>query len=350
MFLHNRVGRNLLKEKLYKESFKRVTLSLYKYVLISEVEALRDELYKQWTTLQVFGRVYLAKEGINAQVSIPEHHFHAFKEILENSLYFKNTPLKIAVEDDGKSFYKLILKVKNKIVADGLEDATFDVTNIGTHLSAKEFNQAMELPGAIVVDIRNFYESEIGHFEGAICPDVETFREQLPVVLDTLKGKENNPVLLYCTGGIRCEKASAYLKHHGFQNVNQLHGGIISYVHQVKEEGLKCKFKGKNFVFDERLAETITSHVLSTCHQCHAAANTHTNCANRNCNVLFIQCTTCSDVLDGCCSLECKAVNSLPYTTQKELRKGIFNICKRRFHQAQSSVQAFQKYSLYAKK
>ena len=136
--------------------------------------------------------------------------------------------------------------MRKQIVADGLEHDEYDVTNVGKHLSAKQWNEAME-KGATVVDMRNHYESEIGRFEGALCPQVETFKEELPKVKQLLKGKEEKTILLYCTGGVRCEKASAYLKHNGFQDVNQLHGGIIDYVRQLdQDESLANKFEGKN--------------------------------------------------------------------------------------------------------
>ena len=137
-----------------------------------------------------------------------------------------------------RTFY-ILIKIKDKIVADGLDDSSFDVTDTGKHLSANEFNQAMKAPNTIVVDMRNQYESEVGHFQGAICPDADTFREELPMVKDQLKGKEDKKILLYCTGGIRCEKASAYLKHNGFKDTNQLHGGIIEYKNEIEKKGIK---------------------------------------------------------------------------------------------------------------
>src|SRR5690606_13861973 len=168
----------------------------------------------------------------------------------------KGIRLNVAVEQDDLSFLKLTVKVRKKIVADGLNDDRFDVTNIGIHLRAKEFNDLLEDPNTIVVDVRNHYESEIGHFEGAITRDVDTYREALPIIHEKLQEhKETKNLLMYCTGGIRCEKASAYFKHHGFKNVYQLEGGIIEYTRQIKEEGLKSKFIGKNFVFDHRLGE-----------------------------------------------------------------------------------------------
>lgn len=322
MVLHNKVNKKELKKKLQEETFRRITLSFYKYVIIDNPESLRDDLYKSWSELNVFGRIYVAREGINAQMSVPEDNFEAWKNLLYADQRFGGVPLKIAVEDDGKSFYKLAVKVREKIVADGLDDNAFDVTNVGKHLTAKEFNEAMEDPGTIVVDMRNHYESEIGHFEGAICPDVDTFREELPAVADMLKDKKDKKLLLYCTGGIRCEKASAYLKHHGFSDVNQLYGGIIEYARQVKSEGLKSKFRGKNFVFDERLGERISDEIISNCHQCNKPCDTHTNCANEDCHLLFLQCEECKEKMQGCCTPECIAIINLPVDEQRKIRKG----------------------------
>ena len=259
---------------------------------------------------------------MNAQLSVPEENFENFKTQLYSDKRFENVPLKIAVEDDGKSFYKLSVKVREKIVADGLRDDAYDVTNVGKHLTAKEFNDALENPDTVVVDMRNHYESEIGHFENAICPDADTFREELPLALDMLKGKEDKKLLLYCTGGIRCEKASAFFKHHGFEDVNQLYGGIIEYARQVKAENLESKFKGKNFVFDERMGEKIGDEIISYCHQCDTLCDTHVNCANDDCHLLFLQCPACAEKMKGCCSPECMEIISLSEEEQRKMRKG----------------------------
>lgn len=264
----------------------------------------------------------LPREGINAQMSVPEENWEQFKSQLHADTRFENIPFKIAVEDDGKSFYKLAIKVRTKIVADGLDDNAFDVTNVGNHLTAKQFNEALEDPETIIVDMRNHYETEVGRFVGAICPDADTFREELPMVVDELKDKKDKKILMYCTGGVRCEKASAYLKHHGFQDVNQLHGGIIDYVRQIKAEGIDSKFIGKNFVFDERVGERITEHVIAQCHQCGEPCDTHVNCANDDCHLLFIQCEKCAEKMKGCCTPECMHIASLPVEEQKALRRG----------------------------
>ena len=326
MRLYNLIDKKVLREQLQNSSIKRLTLSFYKYWHIENPSKFRDELYAAWNQWQVYGRVYVAKEGINAQISLPKEHFEAFKIHLYAIEPLDNLRLNIAIEDDGKSFYKLKIKVREKIVADGLQDESFDVTNKGIHVDAAMFNQLAENPETVIIDMRNHYETEIGHFENAICPDVETFRESLPLIEDMLEDKKEQNLLMYCTGGIRCEKASAYFKHKGFKNVFQLDGGIIEYTRQVENKGLENKFVGKNFVFDERMAEKITEDVISHCHQCGAPCDTHINCANDACHLLFIQCSSCAEKYDLCCSTKCQDFIKLPKAQQKELRKTtVFN-------------------------
>ena len=322
MLLQNRVNKKELKKRIQGETIKRITVSFYRYVIIDHPKELRDSLFIQWNALNILGRIYIAQEGINAQMCVPEANWEGFKAALNADPRFADIPLKIAVEDDGKSFYKLTIKVRPKIVADGLDVNTFDVTNVGNHLSAREFNKAMEDSDTVVVDMRNHYESEVGRFEGAFCPDADTFREELPMVIDELKDKKDKKIIMYCTGGVRCEKASAYLKHHGFKDVNQLHGGVIDYVRQIKAEGLTSKFIGKNFVFDERVGERITDDVIAQCHQCGSPCDNHVNCANDDCHLLFIQCDACVEKMKGCCTPECMHIAALPEEEQRHLRKG----------------------------
>ena len=320
--MFNKLSKQQCIELLNKEDFKRKTISFYRYTVIENPQKIRDELYNDWIKLKVLGRIYLSTEGINAQLSVPVHNFKEFSLQLEKYIFFKGIKFKIAIEDDGRSFFKLTIKVRNQIVADGLPKNEYDVTNVGKHLDAHEWNKAIE-DGAIIVDMRNHYESEIGRFKGAICPDVETFKEELPKTKKILKGKEEKQILLYCTGGIRCEKTSAYLKHHGFKNVNQLHGGIIDYSRQLKQnKNLTNYFEGKNFVFDERRGERISEKVISKCHQCGAECDNHVNCTNVNCNLLFIQCDACKKKYSNCCSTKCINVTKLSLEQQKELRKG----------------------------
>jgi UPF0176 protein len=317
----NKLSKKQAIDLLKQENFKRKTVSFYRYVILEDPAKLRDQLYADWIELGVLGRIYLAQEGINAQLSVPEHNWSTFKTNLRANKYFTAIPFKVAIEDNCQSFFKLTVKVRKKIVTDGLPIDEYDVTNVGKHLTAWQWNNAMD-NGATVVDMRNHYESEIGKFKGAICPDVETFQEELPAVKEMLKGKEDQKVLLYCTGGIRCEKTSAYLKHHGFEDVNQLHGGIIDYARQLKENSnLKNNYLGKNFVFDERRGERISKDIISSCHQCGSLFDTHVNCANMNCNLLFLQCDNCKVKYENCCSIECIEMVNLPIEKQKELRK-----------------------------
>jgi UPF0176 protein len=305
---------------------QRLTLSFYAYAQISDPKQFRDALFLAWNQLGVLGRIYVAHEGINAQLSLPADHFYEFKHSIEQYDFMKGIRLNIAVEHNDHSFLKLTIKVRDKIVADGLNDETLDVTNIGIHLKAKEFNELLEDPDTIVVDMRNHYESEIGHFINAIKPDVDTFRESLPIIEEQLSAhKSDKKLLMYCTGGIRCEKASAYFKHQGFENVYQLEGGIIEYTRQVKAEGLESKFIGKNFVFDQRLGERITEDIVSNCHQCGKPCDNHTNCKNESCHLLFIQCDDCAAAMEGCCSTACVETIHLPEEEQKALRRGIKN-------------------------
>lgn len=323
MQLYNTLSAEERAQLIDEAGQQRLTLSFYAYAKIENPKKFRDDLFVAWNALDALGRTYVAKEGINAQMSVPAENFEAFRETLEVYPFMRGIRLNVAVEHDDHSFLKLTVKVRDKIVADGLNDDTFDVTNIGVHLKAAAFNQILEDPNTIVVDFRNHYESEVGHFKGAITPDVETFRESLPIIKEQLKDfKEDKNLVMYCTGGIRCEKASAYFKHQGFKNVYQLEGGIINYAKQIKEEGLESKFIGKNFVFDNRLGERITEDIISQCHQCGKPCDNHTNCANDGCHLLFIQCDECKAAMENCCSTECLEITHLPLAEQVKLRSG----------------------------
>ena len=318
--LYNQKDRPQLKAELAAEKFTRMTCSFYRYVNIDNPNALRDELYKEWIELNVLGRVYIAEEGINAQISIPAPKFDTFIELLSKREYLADMPIKHAVEE-GQSFIKLAIRVKKEIVAYNVPENEYNMNQVGTHLNASEFNKALESPDTVVVDMRNYYESEVGHFHNAILPDVKRSQELLPEVKSLLQNNEDKEVLLYCTGGIRCEKASSYLLHHGFKDVKQLKGGIIQYAQDVKTENIDSKFIGSNFVFDQRLEERITDDIISKCHQCGNSSDTHTDCLNQACHILFIQCEKCREKFDGCCSLECQDFAALPLEEQRILRK-----------------------------
>ena len=332
------------REKLIEEAGKeRLTISFYKYAHIGNTEIFRNHLFIHWDTLEVLGRIYVAHEGINAQLSVPAENFQEFKLHLDSISFLENVRLNIAIEQDNKSFLKLKVKVRHKIVADGLNDETFDVTNKGIHVNAERFNDLIEDPNTVLVDMRNHYESEIGHFKNAITPDVDTFRDSLDIIeADLADHKEDKKLVMYCTGGIRCEKASAYYKHKGFKQVYQLEGGIIEYTRQVKDKNLENKFLGKNFVFDHRRGERISDDVIASCHQCGNPCDEHVNCANEACHLLFIQCKACAAKMNNCCSDDCKEVHELPYEAQKKLRKGK-HASNKIFKKGRSEVLKFKK-------
>jgi UPF0176 protein len=346
MQLYNTLSAKERETLIEEAGQERLTISFYQYAHIGNPVVFRNHLFIHWNDLDILGRIYVANEGINAQLSVPAENFEAFKKHLDSITFLKDVRLNIAIEQDNKSFLKLKIKVRKKILADGLNDATFDVTNKGIHVNAEKFNELIEDPNTILVDMRNHYESEIGHFKNAITPDVDTFRDSLDIIEKDLEEfKEDKKLVMYCTGGIRCEKASAYYKHKGFKNVYQLEGGIIEYARQAKDQDLENKFIGKNFVFDHRRGERISTDVIAQCHQCGKACDTHVNCANEACHLLFIQCEECAEKMTDCCSNECKEIHALPFIEQKRLRKGK-TVSNKIFKKGRSEVLKFKKQKL----
>lgn len=323
MKLYNTLSKEELAARLAAETEPRITVSFYSYHAIEDPQKFRDDMFAAFTQMRVLGRIFVAKEGINAQCSVPRSHFDDLRNYIYQFPPMNGLRLNTAVDESGVSFLKLKIKVRHKIVADGIEDPNFDVHNHGKYLNAEEFNEITENPETVILDMRNHYEYEVGHFKNALEVPSDTFREQLPMAIEMLKGKEDKPVVMYCTGGIRCEKASAYLRYKGFKEVYHLEGGIIHYVNNVRQKGLENKFIGKNFVFDDRMGERITDDVIANCHICGTPCDTHTNCKNDGCHLLFIQCPACAEKYNGCCSEECKNIHELPEEIQKELRKGI---------------------------
>jgi len=345
MQLYNKLSANERAILIEKAGNRRITLSFYKYHQIKNTSLFRDHLYLMWEKLDVLGRIYIASEGINAQLSMPSQNLNEFKTKLDSIDFLKEIRLNVAVEQDDFSFLKLKVKIRNKIVADGLSENSFDLSNNGTHVNASEFNTLIENPNTLLVDMRNHYESEIGHFDGAILPDVDSFRESLPIIEKKFaKHKKSKNIVMYCTGGIRCEKASAFLKHKGYEKVYQLDGGIIEYARQVDQEKINNKFLGKNFVFDHRRSEAVSDEIIANCHQCGEKCDTHINCANEACHLLFIQCEKCAKEFNNCCSEECYRINSLSLEDQKKLRKGKKN-SNQIFKKGRSEVLKFKKTS-----
>ena len=323
MQLYNKLNKKERLDLINKAGGKRLTLSFYKYHNIKNPNIFRNHLFVEWNKLNVLGRIYVAHEGINAQLSVHSNKLIEFKKSIDNISFLKGVRLNIAIEHRNDAFLKLKIKIKEKIVADGLETNDYNLSISGRHVDANEFNQLLDDDETITIDMRNHYESEIGHFKGAELPDVDSFRESLPLIKKKYENfKKNKNILMYCTGGIRCEKASAYLIDNGYENVFQLDGGIIEYTRQVNENNIENKFIGKNFVFDNRLSERVSGEIISNCHQCGNKSDKHTNCNNEACHLLFIQCEDCAKKYNGCCSKKCEEVYLLPIDQQKKLRKG----------------------------
>ncbi|ELV3467788.1 rhodanese-related sulfurtransferase [Enterobacter asburiae] len=321
--LHNRVSNEMLKARMLAETEPRTTISFYKYFTIDDPQATRDALYQAFTALNVFGRVYLAREGINAQISVPESKVSAFRDALYHfDPALDGLRLNIALDDDGKSFWVLRMKVRERIVADGIDDPEFNAADVGEYLKAAEVNAMLDDPDAVFIDMRNHYEYEVGHFENAMEIPADTFREQLPKAVEMMQEHKDKKIVMYCTGGIRCEKASAWMKHNGFNKVWHIEGGIIEYARRAREQGLPVRFIGKNFVFDERMGERISEDIIAQCHQCGAPCDTHTNCKNDGCHLLFIQCPACAEKFNGCCSELCSEESILPEEEQRRRRAG----------------------------
>ena len=196
MALHNRVSRKELKDALLNDPTPRTTISFYCYFKIEDPAVFRNTLYKELKQLGVLGRIYVASEGINAQVSAPTADLEAFRTYLYSIEPLNSLRLNIAVDDDGKSFFVLDIKVRRNIVADGIEDPTFDMANKGKYVNAEQFNQLTEDPDTVVIDMRNYYEYEVGHFQNAIEIPSDTFREQLPMAADMMKDKKDANIIM----------------------------------------------------------------------------------------------------------------------------------------------------------
>ncbi|AYN26733.1 MULTISPECIES: oxygen-dependent tRNA uridine(34) hydroxylase TrhO [Buttiauxella] len=321
--LHNRISNDELRVRMLAETEPRTTISFYKYFTIEDPQTTRDALYQAFTSLNVFGRVYLAHEGINAQISVPNSRVDGFRETLYAFHPALNgVRLNVALEDDGKSFWVLRMKVRDRIVADGIDDPSFDASQVGAYLKAADVNAMLDDPEAVFIDMRNHYEYEVGHFQDALEIPADTFREQLPKAVDMLQEDKDKKIVMYCTGGIRCEKASAWMLHNGFKNVYHIEGGIIEYARRAREQGIPVRFVGKNFVFDERMGERISDDVIAHCHQCGTSCDSHTNCKNDGCHLLFIQCPSCAEKFAGCCSDICRDELALSPEEQRRRRAG----------------------------
>ena len=321
MRLYNIYDQRTLKQKLEQEAQDRFVLSFYRYDTIESPQAFRDELYKTLSSIKTLGRIYIAKEGINAQISIPNNQYDALRVAVDSFHYLKNIYFNCSVMGKQNAFLKLTIKCRQKIVNDGLENLNLNLTKQNNYVTPQELNNMLNSEDMIIIDLRNHYESEVGHFQKAVRLPVANYREAIKKLLASLKDKQDKKILLYCTGGIRCEKASVYLKNQGFRKVFQLKGGIISYFREVIENNLTSLFIGKNFVFDQRLGEKISKEIISNCYTCGRRSDDHTNCANQECHILMIQCKKCFNQYKNCCSEECREICELPEGIQKVLRR-----------------------------
>lgn len=304
--LHNRKSREQLQAQLALEQAPRQVASFYRYTDIANPYTWRDELYRAWQPLGVLGRIYVAHEGINAQFSVPQPQWQAFVASLEQWPATAGVFINKSAHGKTDTFLKLKIKARRQIVADGLPQDLLCTHQPAPHLPPMEFNQKMTDPMVQVIDVRNHYECETGYFAGAYLPKSERFADVLPEIKQQFATNKSQPLLLYCTGGIRCEKASAYLKSAGFENVYQLQGGIVNYLNTMQASALPAKFIGSLFVFDGRMAEPSVNQVISRCYQCQTPHDVHSDCAYPQCHELILQCPQCHQQFDGCCSLECQ--------------------------------------------
>ncbi|MCW5196594.1 rhodanese-related sulfurtransferase [Buchnera aphidicola (Pemphigus obesinymphae)] len=305
-FLYNRISNHILKNRMLLDTEKRITVSFYKYCTINFPKKFRDNLYVYFSKLEILGRIIVSEEGINAQVSVPIKFYSLMKLHLKKiHLGLNNLRMNLAL-DNKKSFWVLRMKVRKRIVSDGLdENIKFNPKDVGIYLKAKEVNNMLNDKNIIFIDMRNPYEYEVGHFKKSISIPANTFRDQLRIIIDLFKDYKDKKIVMYCTGGIRCEKATFWMKNNGFKKMYHIDGGIIGYFHDAKKNRLPIFFEGKNFVFDARLGERVSDQVISYCHQCGLKCDSHVNCRYNLCHSLFIQCHRCSRKFHSCCSEKC---------------------------------------------
>lgn len=301
-------------------------VSFYKFHEIDNPGLIAERLKKIWGLLGIRGRVYVAKEGVNAQMAVPEMCWRDFVDAMRGDWIERDVSVVppflcgVYLNEDGsvsraeQPFDALHVRVREKVLADGLS-SSFDWSSAGTVLTPEQWHQQLEEAGdAIVVDCRNKYETEVGHFEGAETPNTQTFRDTWSWLENRLADVDRDrPVMTYCTGGIRCVKVNAYLEQKmGFRNTKRLGGGIVSYARKLEKAGRigESKFRGINHVFDGRVGREITNDTLSRCLNCDQLSDVQTDCAYVACKRpfdtrMFVQCADCAARLGGACSQEC---------------------------------------------
>ena len=274
-------------------------VAFYKYADLKDPEAFRKDHLEFCKSLGIKGRILVAEEGINGSVSGTEGQIERYKSHLSSIQEFKGIEFK---EDEClmHPFNKIKIRVKPELVR---FEQPVSYKNAGKHLSPEEFLTMSQQEDTILLDARNSYESRVGKFKKAITLDIKTFRE-FPKVLELIKDKKDKKILMYCTGGIRCEKASALLKKEGFSDVYQLHGGILNF----RKSPPNTIWEGKCFVFDKRLISEINDSKekpITECDICGIPCDLYKNCRNKDCDKLSVICLDCEKSLGGCCSKEC---------------------------------------------
>ncbi len=288
-----------------------LALAFYEFVSIENPHLEVKKHKKFFKNREITCRIYLSEEGVNGQLSGSAEDVDAYIEWIKADPRFESTHFKLGTVSEN-IFPRVSVKYRKELVALSCE---IEASEGGEHVDPKRWKEMLESGDYLVLDVRNEYESEIGHFEGAVRPSLKTFRE-FPKFAEKLaaeKSPKETPVMMYCTGGIRCEVYSKVLKDKGFNQVYQLNGGVINYGHEVGKD----HWRGKLFVFDDRLAIEIDgdpSEPIAQCHHCGCSSDTQYNCANMDCNHLFVSCSVCTEKELGCCSTKCmRAPRRRPY-------------------------------------
>lgn len=280
------------------------TLLYYCYSRIENAEQYTQEHLSFCKSIGLVGRIIIADEGLNGTVSGTKEQCKLYMDNVYNDGRFSHTEFKID-DVEEPSFIKMHVRYKSEIVYSGLKDPQYiDPTKeTGIHLEPTEFRDMIDRDDVVIIDVRSNYEHNVGRFKNAITFDIDNFRD-FPSKINELAQYKDKKILTYCTGGIKCEKASALLLKEGFPEVYQLHGGIIKY---GKEAGGK-DFEGKCYVFDNRLTVDVNSVnpvVVSKCYNCGSETTKMINCANPECNEHITQCDACGEKMEGCCSNPC---------------------------------------------
>lgn len=290
-------------------------ISFYQYVEIKAPEQFRDQLREYCQKNQILGRILVGKEGLNAAVSGKKEQIELFKQFLKQNPLLTDLTFR-EQETENNTYHKLVVKVRKEICAFGAEVNV--VKNKGKHLPPQQLKEWYEKnEDFVIVDARNDYEFDVGRFRNAVKLPIKNFRE-FPEAAKQLEAVKDKKIVLYCTGGIRCEKASAYLKEQGFPQVYQIEGGIINYVNQYPN----TYWEGGLFVFDDRLVSDV-GLPITFCNHCEKDCEQYVNCHNLDCDTLTIMCENCQERMNKTCSEACKNAPRQRKINKKESKKVI---------------------------